>query len=144
MPFQKGNTHSKGRGRPKGSRNPFYKALDEIADKASKDILRRAVEDARNGNTKAQELLLTRLWPQRAGGRPVFMDLPKTETIEDVGRALDAITAATVDGTLTTEEGERLTKQVETKIKFIESVEMMRRIEKLEKNAGNAGSSDEG
>ena len=143
MPFQKGNTYSKGKGRPKGSRNPFYAALDDIADKSSKDVLRRTIADARNGSPKAQELLLTRLWPQRAGGRPIFMELPPIVTLADVGKALDEITAATVDGRLTAEEGERLTKLVETKMKFLEVVDLQARLEALERGAARDAPEDE-
>lgn len=132
--FKKGETKNPV-GRPKGKRNPIYAALDDIADEASKRVIRRAVLDAENGNTKAQEILLSRMWPVRAGGRPVFIDLPRIKTMEDVGVALDEIVLGMSDGRLTAEEGAQLTTAVQAKVKFIETVDIINRLEKLERDA---------
>ena len=135
--FKKGQPAKNPVGRPKGVRNPIYQALDDIATAESKSIILRAIADAKAGNTKAQEILLSRMWPVRAGGRPVLIDLPRIVTMEDVGVALDTIVQGMSDGRLTAEEGAQITTAVQAKVKFIETMDVMRRLEVLEKNAAS-------
>ena len=101
-PFGPGNPG--GPGRPEGSRNKVTIALDRIADGAGKEILQSMVEGAKGGDMRAAELVLSRIWPVRKGGRSIALDLPKISTAADVVKALGLVADAVGAGDLTPEK----------------------------------------
>ena len=50
-----------------GSRNKAPLALDKIADDAGDDILKKMVEQAKGGDLRAADIVLSRIWPPRKG-----------------------------------------------------------------------------
>ena len=56
-------------------------------------MLKRVVLSAKDGDIRAAELLLKRVWPELKG-RPLLLDLPPVSTAADIVRALGAITEA--------------------------------------------------
>ena len=66
-PFEPGNPG--GPGRPAGSRNKATLVLDQIADDAGKAILKKMVEAAKDGDMRAADLVLSRIWPVRRVAR---------------------------------------------------------------------------
>ena len=129
-PFEPGNPG--GPGRPVGSRNKATLALDKIADDAGKAILKAMVETAKAGDMRAAELVLSRIWPARKGGRPIAIELLKIQTAADVVAALGSLADAVAGGELTPDEGASVASILETKRRAIETVELETRVSALE------------
>ncbi len=128
-PFPPG--HPGGPGRPAGSRNAATLLLDQIADGAASEVLEKLLETAKNGDLRAAELLLSRVWPVRKG-RPVALDLPAIKSPADVVSALSTVAESVASGALTPDEGQAVASVLETKRKAIETVELESRITALE------------
>jgi hypothetical protein len=123
-----------GPGRPAGSRNKVSLALDQIADDAGKAILEKMVEAAKDGDLRAADLVLQRIWPVRKG-RPLSLSLqlPVINTAADVVTALGTVADAVGAGEITPDEGQAVASILEAKRKAIETVELESRIAALEK-----------
>ena len=106
-------------------------ALDAIGAAGAQEALRAVVEAAGKGDITAAALLLSRVWPARKV-RPVYLDLPATETAADLVRALGAVAGAVANGTLTPEEGQQLASVLEAQGRSIEVMELEARIAALE------------
>ena len=128
-PFEPGNPG--GPGRPQGSRNKATLALDRIADDAGEDILKKMVEAAKDGELRAAELVLQRIWPIRKG-RPISLELPKIETAADLVAALGRIADAVGAGEITPDEGQAVASILEAKRRAIETVDLESRLSALE------------
>jgi hypothetical protein len=129
-PFEPGNPG--GPGRPVGSRNKATLALDQIADDAGKAILEKMVEAAKDGDLRAADLVLSRIWPVRKG-RPISLELPKIDTAADLVAGLGRVADAVAAGDITPDEGQAVSSVLETKRRAIETLELETRIKALEK-----------
>lgn len=128
-PFAPGNPG--GPGRPEGSRNKATLMLDQLADGEAEPILQQVMAQARDGDLKAAELVLSRAWPARKGRRVRF-DLPAVNTAADVARAISALIEVTGRGDLTPDEAAIVAGLLEARRKAIETVELEDRLSKLE------------
>lgn len=128
-PFKRG--HSGGPGRPQGSRNRATLMLDAIADGEAEDVLKKTIERAKEGDLRAAEIILSRVWPQRKG-RAVTLCLPSLQTVDDVLKGLSSVLQATADGELTPDEAHMIGSLLEIQRKSIETVEIEQRLSKLE------------
>lgn len=128
--FQPGNPG--GPGRPAGSRNKATVALDKLAENDAKDILQKQIEMAKEGDQRAAEVILGRVWPARKG-RPVTLELPKIETAADIVSALGAVADAVAAGDVTPDEGSAVANVLEIKRRTIETADLESRISALEK-----------
>ena len=128
--FQPGN--SGGPGRPEGSRNRATAILDKMAEDDANGIGRVVIDAAKSGDMRAAELVLSRIWPARKGGRPIAIELPKIQTAADVVTALGALADAVAGGELTPDEGVSVAAILETKRRAIETVELETRLSALE------------
>jgi hypothetical protein len=120
-----------GPGRPVGSRNKASLALDKIADDAGEDILNKMVEAAKDGDMRAADLVLSRIWPVRKG-RPITLTLPAIRSARDVVAAVGAVADAVTAGDITPDEGQAVASILEAKRKAIETVELEARVAALE------------
>ena len=111
-PFKPGQSGDP-RGKPPGVRHAALLALDAIGAEGAVDVMRAVVEAARNGDMRAADILLRRLWPERKG-RPVRLDLPAVETPGDTAAVLGSITGAVAAGDLSPEEGAAMVAILET------------------------------
>jgi Family of unknown function (DUF5681) len=129
--FQPGNPG--GPGRPQGSRNAATLALDQLADDAGKAILEKMVEAAKNGDLRAADLVLQRIWPVRKG-RPLSLSLPLPviKTATDVVTALGTVAGLVSAGEVTPDEGAALAAIFESKRRAIETVDLEARLSALE------------
>jgi hypothetical protein len=134
-PFEPGRSGNP-RGKPKGSRNQVLAALDQIGAENAEAILQKAVEQAKNGDQRAMELILSRVWPAQKG-RPVTVDLPQIRAPGDLVTALAAVAQAVADGALTPDEGHAVAAILETQRKAVETLELEARISALEQNRGS-------
>jgi hypothetical protein len=121
-----------GPGRKAGSRNKATLALDALAEGDGKAILERQLEKAKEGDGKAAELILSRIWPARKS-RAINLDLPPVTAPADIVPALGRIADAVAGGEITPEEGAAVAAVLEGKRKAIETTEVLARIEALEK-----------
>jgi hypothetical protein len=107
------------------------KALDAIGADGAADVMAAVVKAAKEGDMRAADILLRRLWPERKG-RPVPVALPPiTDAAATVG-ALAAITAAVGEGELSPEEGQAVAAILETQRRAIETAGLEARIAALE------------
>jgi hypothetical protein len=122
-----------GPGRPQGSRNAATIALDKIADDAGEDILSKMVEQAKAGDLRAADIVLSRVWPIRRG-RPLILaePLPPIATAADAVAVLGKLAGLVGDGSMTAEEGASFATIIETKRKAIETVELEARMTAIE------------
>lgn len=121
-------------GRPKGARHAALLALDAIGEQSAASVLQKVAAMALEGDMRAADLLLRRLWPERKG-RPVALALPALDTAADLPRALGAIADAVADGLLTPDEAQSVAAVLETQRRAIETAELAARIEALETRA---------
>lgn len=133
--FAPGNRH--GRGRAAGSRNNASLVLDEIAAGEAGSVLRRVLEQALEGDLKAAEMLLARVWPVKRG-RPVRLSLPPVDTAAGVAAALGALVEAVAAGDVTPEEAAPIGSLLETRRRAIETVELEARLRELEDKVGGS------
>lgn len=129
-PFEKGNPG--GPGRPAGSRNRATLLLDKLAETDGRDILTKTIEAAKGGDLRAADIVLSRVWPVRRGGRPVTFELPSIETASDIVKAVGSVATAVAGGELTPEEGNAVAAILEVKRKAIETTDLETRIQALE------------
>lgn len=135
-PKQRGRPFPPGRsgnpaGKPKGARHAALKALDAIGAEGAADVMAAVVKAAKEGDMRAADILLRRLWPERKG-RPVPVALPPITDAAAMVDALAAITAAVGEGELSPEEGQAVAAILETQRRAIETADLEARIVALE------------
>lgn len=128
-PFRAGNPG--GPGRPVGSRPKALLALDALAEGSAPEVITKLLEAAKEGDIRAAEIILSRVWPARKG-RTVALGLPAIRTAADVAAALGAVADAVANGEITPDEGAAVATVLETKRRAIETVELESRIAALE------------
>jgi len=99
--FTKGNPG--GPGRPRGSRNKAARVLDERAAADADEILDGMIKLAKEGNQRAAEFVLSRLWPRHTGNTCEF-ELPTLTRAEELPAALGAVAEALARGEITAGE----------------------------------------
>jgi len=127
QPGQSGNP----KGKPKGTKNHATRLAETLLDGETEKLTRKAVELALSGDTVALKLCLERILPPRKD-RPVNIDLPKLEGVEDFSGAMGAITEAVGRGDITPIEAEMISRILENHRKIIETTELESRISALE------------
>jgi thioredoxin-like negative regulator of GroEL len=128
--FEKGQSGNPS-GRPAGSRNKATILLDRLAEDEAEAIQRQVIEAAKEGDLKAAELILARIWPPRRG-RPVRLDLPAVRTAAEVSDGMASVVDAMAAGEVTPEEAVTVSGVLEFRRKALETEELASRIERLE------------
>lgn len=127
QPGQSGNPN----GRPYGSRNKATLAIERLLDGEAEVLTRKAVELALEGDMQALRLCLERICPPRKS-RPIEIELPKVETVEDIAKAHASVIAAMGDGAISPEEASTIAGVLEARRRAIETVELEQRMTALE------------
>jgi len=127
-PFQPGNP-----GRREGSRNKATVILDALADGEAEEILRKLVGAAKDGDLKAAEIILSRVWPVRKN-RTITLDLPPVLTAAGVLAGVGAVIDAAARAEITPDEAATLANMLELKRRAIETVEIEQRLAALERS----------
>ena len=130
-PFVKGQSGNP-YGRPEGSRNKATILAQALFDGQAEELIQKCVQMALDGDSTAMRLCIERLVPPRKD-RPVNLDLPQMECVEDTIKAMAVISSGVADGELTPSEGQVLSGMVENYRKAIETTELEERISNLEK-----------
>src|SRR4051812_25978859 len=84
-------------GRPAGSRNKATQALQQLLEGEAERIPQKAIELALDGDLFAIRLCLERILPPRKD-RPVDVELPPIQTVEQVAVAIGTVVKAVSDG----------------------------------------------
>ena len=130
-PFVKGQSGNPN-GRPEGSRNRATILAQALFDGQAEELIQKCIQMALDGDSTAMRLCIERLVPPRKD-RPVNLDLPQMECVEDTIKAMAVISSGVADGELTPSEGQVLSGMVENYRKAIETTELEERISNLEK-----------
>ena len=130
-PFEKGRSGNPN-GRPEGSRNKATILAQALFDGQAEELIQKCIQMALDGDSTAMRLCIERLVPPRKD-RPVNLDLPKMECVEDTVKAMAVISSGVAEGELTPSEGQVLSGMVENYRKAIETTELEGRISNLEK-----------
>jgi hypothetical protein len=101
-PFKHGNP-----GRPPGSKNETTKLLEELVEGEAPKLTRKLLELALGGDVRCLQYCLDRLLPQRRG-RPLDLQLPKINGVQDIATAMAAISEGVSSGNVTAEEASHL------------------------------------
>ena len=132
-PFEKGRSGNPN-GRPEGSRNKATILAQALFDGQAEELIQKCIQMALEGDSTAMRLCIERLVPPRKD-RPVNLDLPQMECVEDTIKAMAVISSGVADGELTPSEGQVLSGMVENYRKAIETTELEERIGELEEKA---------
>jgi hypothetical protein len=114
-------------GRPKGA----LLAVEALLDGEAEGLTRKAIELALAGDTTALRLCLERILPARRD-RPVRLQIPEIEGMEDLTKATTALLGAVAAGELSPTEAGEVAKLVEVHRRTVEAMEIEERLRRLE------------
>lgn len=86
---------------------------------------------AENGDTRAGQLILARIW-RPSQGRRVVISLPQLRTPQDALKAIDAITQAAASAVISLEDARDLAALVDSFRNTFAAVDLDERIKQLE------------
>jgi hypothetical protein len=130
MRFEKGESGNPA-GRPPGSRNKATLLAESIFEGEAENIIRMAIDKAREGDITAIRLCLDRVFP-RLRDRATVFDLPPINGAPDALAALTSILAGVRAGEITAAEGCELSKLVDHYVRALEAKDFERRLDLLE------------
>ena len=124
-------------GRQKGTPNKATAEVRALAQKYGPDALKELQRLSKEAGSEAARVSACNAILERAYGRspasvPFQIDLPKTETVEDVSKAVSAIIQTTAKGSISPAEATALCGLLETQRRVIELTDIEMRIAALE------------
>ena len=124
-------------GRQKGTLNKATAEVRALAQEYGPDALKELHRLSQDATSEAARVSACNAILERAYGRsptslPIEIDLPKTETPEDVSRAISAIIQRTAEGRISPAEAASLCGLLETQRRAIELTDLEQRIAALE------------
>jgi hypothetical protein len=130
-PFAKGNA-----GRRPGSKNRLSAISASLLAGEEQDLVRRAIELAKAGDTQMLKFLLNRILPRE---RAVKVNLPKMEYADDAVEALGSIAQAVSEGQISPGEGVALAAIVNSYARAIDLADLVKRLEAVELQLSSIG-----
>jgi hypothetical protein len=121
-------------GRPPGSRNKATLLVEQMIEGEGERLARKVLELALGGDLSALRLCMERLVPPRRD-RPIHLNLPPIDTVEQISTAMTMVAAAIGEGQITPSEGEVLANLLVIQKEMIVAGEVEQRLEQLEKTA---------
>lgn len=91
-------------GRPKGAANRKLDLLRDVANHYRVDLVERCIAEALAGDPLFMKLILDRIWPKPRTA-PVAVELPPTQTPDELRRAMHELLARTAAGELSPDDG---------------------------------------
>lgn len=126
--FAKG--HASGPGRPRLA--TAAQALDVMGMEAAQELMQVVIDQAREGNLKAAEMVLSRVWPARRERPVVIAEAPRIQSYRDLAPAQAAVTAAVLEGEVGPREAAQVAKLLETDFDFERRIHLQRRFETID------------
>ena len=120
-----------GPGRPRSAVSRGAVALDAMGAEAGKNLVQVMLDRALDGDMRAADLLLSRIWPVRRG-RPVEIDATPVKTVPDYVTAATDVANAVMRGEMTPHEGQALSRVFDTQLRSIDAADVERRLVELE------------
>jgi hypothetical protein len=130
-PFEKGNP-----GRRPGSKNRRSLVSGALMVGEEKELVRKAVELAKNGDVQMLKFLLGRLLPRE---RVITVDLPRMVRADDAVEGLGSIMSAVSEGKISPSEGAALATIVNSYSRAIDVADVVERLEAVETAMEKAG-----
>jgi hypothetical protein len=124
-PFEKGNG-----GRRPGSKNRTTLAAEALLKGEEVELVRKAIELAKDGDAQMLKFLLDRILPKE---RSVHVDLPEVDRSFDAVNAMGAVIAAVGTGQIAPSEAAALASLVEAYARIMNVAELEQRLENFEK-----------
>ena len=125
--FKKGNP-----GRIPGTRSKKMMLAERLLDGGAKDVVKKVIAMALEGDPIAMKLVMDRILPVRRG-RPLHLGpFPEIRRPKDVVEALNFVAARSTDGTISFEEAEAASSLIEATRRAIETIQLEERIKALE------------
>lgn len=106
--FQKGQSGNP-KGRPQGSRNRASLMAEQLFAEDVESVCKAVIDKAKAGDMSAAKIILDRLLPAKKDA-PVNIQLPEITTAHDVLKAVQCVTQAIANGSITPSEGEALAR----------------------------------
>jgi hypothetical protein len=126
-PFQRGNP-----GRPPGSKNKVTRMLEELVEGEAEKLVQKAIDKALRGDdVRCLHYLLDRVLPKHRG-RPLGLQLPKINSVQDITAVMAAVINGLNNGDLTLEEASPLIAFIENYSRVVIGADVVVRIEKVE------------
>src|ERR1035438_4117000 len=117
-------------GRPPGSRNKATLLVEQMIEGEGERLARKVLELALGGDLSALRLCMERLVPPRRD-RPIHLNLPPIDTVEQISTAMTMVAAAIGEGQITPSEGEVLANLLVIQKEMIVAGEVEQRLEQL-------------
>ena len=130
-PFASGNP-----GRKLGSKNRTTAVAAALLDGEAEDLVRKAIELAKAGEPRLLIFFLNRMLPR---DRLIKLDLQAMNFADDPVAALNAVVGAVGEGKITPSEAADLARLIETYIRAIDMVEVIKRLDALESQISGRG-----
>jgi hypothetical protein len=125
-PFPRGNS-----GRPLGAKNKTTRFLEELVEGEGEKLIHKLLERALGGDPRCLLYCVDRLLPQRRG-RPVDLQLPQINSVQDVPLAMAAVTNGINAGKVTAEDASHLVHLFDSYVQAVVASDIAVRIEKVE------------
>ena len=124
-PFEKGNG-----GRRPGSRNRTTLVAEALLKGEEVELVRKAIELAKAGDTKMLKFLLDRILPKE---RSVHIELPAMDRSSDAAELFATIIDAVGAGHIAPSEAAAMTSLVAARARIMNNAELQLRLDELEK-----------
>ena len=125
-PFEKGNG-----GRRPGSRNRTTLVAEALLKGEEEELVRKAIELAKAGDTQMLKFLLDRILPK---DRSVRIEIPEMQRADDAVDALGAIINAATNGEIAPSEGAAVASLIDAYVRTINVADLESRLETIEKD----------
>jgi len=130
-PFPRGNG-----GRPPGSKNRASLISAGLLQGEKEELLRKAIELAKEGDAPMLKFLLSRILPRE---RLIAIDLPEMKFAEDGVEVMGQIMRAVCEGKISPSEGANLANVLNSFTRAIDIADLVKRLDALEAQVKAAG-----
>jgi hypothetical protein len=131
LPFARGNP-----GRKPGSRNRTTLVAAALLDGEAEALVRKAIELANAGDRDMLKFLLGRILPRE---RLIQLDLLSMNFADGPVAAHNAVIGKVAEGKITPSEGAHLAALIDTYIRAVDMVEVVKRLDALESKISGRG-----
>jgi hypothetical protein len=112
--------------------------LDTLMKQHGPEVVIATINAAKRGDSRAQEIILKRIYPERKGRPIVGLEIPQPKTLAEIPNAILHIAGYVLDGTISPEEGEQLANTMDKLRQSYESADLEIRLHRLEQNEAPA------